>query len=136
MLFGLEMFKHFLPFLDPDAEEDINKLMEEMLEYCMTWNHHPSWEWVRNTFFISRFVVFPTRFSLQVTVPFIFRRWLDYCLLQHGICLEEWTGHHIFQRFTPVWLRILSCLFTSKEKVNMVPLIVLLSLSTHAELRD
>lgn len=46
MVFALEMFKHFIPFLDTEAEEDINKLLEHLLEYCMVWNNHPSWEWV------------------------------------------------------------------------------------------
>lgn len=46
MVFALEMCKHFVPFLDPDAEDEINKLMEELLDYCMVWNNHPAWEWV------------------------------------------------------------------------------------------
>jgi len=37
--------KHFLPFLDPDAEADINELIVHLIGYSDGWNNHPSWEW-------------------------------------------------------------------------------------------
>jgi Fe-S-cluster containining protein len=46
MVYGLEMMKHFLPFLDPDAEQDINDLIVQLIGYCDGWNNHSTWEWV------------------------------------------------------------------------------------------
>ena len=46
MVFGLEMLKHFLPFLDADAEAEINTFLEHLLKTCDAWNNHPTWEWV------------------------------------------------------------------------------------------
>lgn len=48
MVFGLEMLKHFLPFLDVQAESEINEFMKHLLSYCDAWNNGPTWEWVRN----------------------------------------------------------------------------------------
>lgn len=54
MVFGLEMLKHFIPFLDRDSEDDINNFMKQMLSYCEAWNNGPAWEWVKSHFKITK----------------------------------------------------------------------------------
>ncbi|ODM89343.1 Proteasome activator complex subunit 4 [Orchesella cincta] len=74
MVFGLEMMKHFLPFLDPDAEEDINKLMTDLLAYCNAWNNHPAWEWTAMGVFATAAWNMPGSFDWTPHLPVIYTR--------------------------------------------------------------
>jgi hypothetical protein len=74
MVFGLEMLKHFLPFLDQDAESDINSLLQHLLSYCDAWNNGPTWEWTMLSLFSTASWNMPGSFDWTPYLPTMYAR--------------------------------------------------------------
>ena len=46
MNLGLEMCRHFLPYLQVEAEARINAFIDDMFLLYDSFNNKPTWEWV------------------------------------------------------------------------------------------
>ncbi|XP_035710341.1 proteasome activator complex subunit 4A isoform X3 [Folsomia candida] len=74
MVFGLEMLKHFLPFLDVQAESEINEFMKHLLSYCDAWNNGPTWEWTVLSLFSTAAWNMPGSFDWTPYLPTMYAR--------------------------------------------------------------